>query len=297
MTPDQEKLVSRRTLAKGAMWAVPTVAIVTGSPAFAASAACRPENLKKIQDYFDGYIRSIPDQTGVTLEINYYQPVGSANGFLGNSYLNVKNVGSKALKLGSPNYKYDLIYKMQLVNLPDHGRVTDHRAFTTSSSYYGYEDLKGNYLGTIGKGAGNTTTETTFSPGDTQAILLRMLRDDQPAGKEFDLNLQWQDGITAGGRLNTKVVLEPMGIAAPLATDVQKATGVELTDSSPCYPAFLQAVQNYYATGNKFGGIKYVMRGPNPPSSGKDVPLVNGRADSSTIGDFAFFGAKGDGIY
>lgn len=88
--------VSRRTLAKGATWTVPAIAVATVAPALAAS-ACNPVTAQQdVETYFQSYLAGLPDATGVNLVASFHQPTGT-NGALAEAAMYFHNTGTTSL--------------------------------------------------------------------------------------------------------------------------------------------------------------------------------------------------------
>lgn len=93
--------ISRRTLAKGAAWSVPAVAVAAAAPASALS-SCNPTKIDgDVNGYFERYRDSLPDLTGVELGVYFHAPSGSP-GAVNESSVWFKNEGSVTLSADVP---------------------------------------------------------------------------------------------------------------------------------------------------------------------------------------------------
>ncbi|MCI7457801.1 hypothetical protein [Actinomyces urogenitalis] len=100
-------LISRRTLTKGALWAIPAAALASTAP---ASAAAQPTAETEIDELFTSFCAGLPDLTGVELIISFHSAVHQ-NGALGEHSIHLTNMGTKTLDAGSCPLMIEFAYK------------------------------------------------------------------------------------------------------------------------------------------------------------------------------------------
>ncbi|WP_281711697.1 hypothetical protein [Dermacoccus nishinomiyaensis] len=89
--------VSRRTVVQGTAWSIPAVTIAAASPSVAASnTACSPESRATIDLAFADLLT----KQGL-LTVNFYQSVLSANGLVGESWLDLRNDSDVPLRFAA----------------------------------------------------------------------------------------------------------------------------------------------------------------------------------------------------
>lgn len=104
--------MSRRSLAKGAAWSVPAVAVAAAAPAMAKSFACDANRVvNEVGAYFTSYINRLPDLTNVHLNFSFHMPMAQ-NGYLTEQSLWARNLGTKEL---TSEFPLDIQYAVRNV--------------------------------------------------------------------------------------------------------------------------------------------------------------------------------------
>lgn len=259
---------TRRALMKGAAWSVPAVAVSSAAPAFAVS-MCTAESMKAIDDAFANLLT----KQG-SLTINFYQSIQSANGYLGESWLNLRNDSDVPLRFTA---EHPLTLRVEVVNLT--GSMSKERASTWPSTSWG----------TIARGDFNTSTGTrTYTWTIVGTVAAYGKGDNEP-----DFWFHWQ-GL---GSITNEVRVTPLTSNSPLPPTLESIT-LASGQTEPCQSYYDTKVREYnesaakkvvfYADGSKNSG--------NSDRYGDQSVALGQKVRSSVIGDFRPAGA-GDGIY
>lgn len=262
---------TRRTLLQGAAWGVPVLSVAAAAPAMAAS-QCTPAS----QAAIDAAFADLLTKQG-SLTINFYQSVQSSNGFVGESWLNLRNDSDVPLRFTA---EHPLTLRVEVVGLT--GPKDTERAGTWPSTSWG----------TIARGDFNPSTGTrtytwTFV-GDVPAY--------KKGDNEADFWFHWQDGITWSGRITNEVRVTPLTSNTPLPPTLDSITSAS-GQSAQCQSYYDSKVTAYDAVAKPI--LFYADGSKNSGSSDRygDQSVALGQTvRSSVIGDFRPLGA-GDGIY
>lgn len=258
--------ISRRSLAKGAAWAAPAVAATTAIPAYAASLTCPTETIEAIDTAFTSFKQTYPC-SDYDLELNIYS-MGNFNGFVSETYLNVKNNSSCDAVFTATN---PLVLKIEVVDLNDTNCSTTGRSITRAVTSWGNVQNQGydaatktrTYIWTF---VGTIPTEAN---GDNEA----------------DMVIAFGDGICGLQRITSKIVITPLDLVPP--SPVLPKT-VDLTNSA-CAEYYQKKLAVHESTTN----ATFTYRGDlgNTNSSvynTTEAPVyVNTPIDSTVYGNFS----------
>ena len=103
-------LVSRRTLTKGALWAVPAAALAASTPATASATPTPLEVTTEIDQVFATFRAGLRDLSGVDLTISFHSAVHQ-NGALGEHSIHLSNTGRQTLDAGAFSLMMEFAYK------------------------------------------------------------------------------------------------------------------------------------------------------------------------------------------
>lgn len=223
MTPSS----SRRSVVKGAAWAVPAVAVSAAAPAFAASRPCELA--------VDAAFARYPLCNGQpwTLDISFDQVRDAQdNGQLGTVEVNITNTSACAITFSDDN---PLVVTLQVRNnntLNDGGRT-----ITGTSTAWGTVtgvnyDIANKQAGSVDAAYTWTINEKTLSPR-----------------RQADLQIDFGGGAAAGSAWNSYLTVDvprylPTGAAAPTFQE----TGA--TDSRTCRAYYDAKLKTWSTTGS-----------------------------------------------
>lgn len=267
-TPPSHIKVSRRTLAAGAAWSVPAVAVSTLAPAYAAS--CKdPKVQEKIDNFFDTYADSLPDLSSQKLRF-WFQNSDHANGALNESGMRVQNVAGEAIDFG----RYPLMVEIGIksvetshavnetfkwvcgpaeckkITLPwvaqgnwdatrndaDPARVNqckaNRRDISVGTSYFTiYDPANGDYVGTNPTELGEE--KMSCLANNTAYGFTGAFHEHLPARKELRvMAYHWRDATTSGASADYSTPgFRVLGFAPPRYSDLKARYQKGLSDS------------------------------------------------------------------
>lgn len=245
---------SRRSLAQGAMWAVPTIAATSAIPAYAAS-ICSPTSKQKIDEAFNK-ARALNQCNGqpAQLELNIYQALAASDGFVSNVAVNVKNLSSCTLNFTAANPLHLTVAIRNNVSLNDSGRSLSNPSTSQGSISYQNYPIQNQPVGTAQRIV-NWTFVGSISPNQEKDLALGFLDGNSPAGR-------WKNYIT---------------ITPELASGAPTYESIGLS-SNECRDYYNQQLALWKLT------VNWVTRGPK---NGTQALPSGSAADSRVIGNFS----------
>lgn len=247
----QNNGISRRSVAKGAAWSVPAVAVAASVPAVAASGCTIPATTiaGQVDANFTAYrdtLAQVVTQCGANPKFAiWYDGAGGSNGFLQNSTINVRNTSGCSLD----TTRYPLNFRIDVKNLT--GNITtDRRGFSMSTGYGSFENIAhpGKPVASVGANARDFTQPDA---NGVYSILFRANRDNSvQTNEDIDINFQWLDGTTKPDgtgiqpRIQATYQLVPLGFAPPTLEKV--LTDLGITTAHPCYAKYVTAYEARY---------------------------------------------------
>lgn len=252
-------VLGRRALMRGAAWATPTSVASFAAPAFAASpptASC--PSTSRIDAVFSerqsevGTYDGCPGTTSPTFTI-WYDGAGGRNGFLNESFINVRNENPCTVDVT----QYPLAFRIDIVNLsgPDtntNGSTKLQRSLTSTNSYGYLAQINDPFPGTGGIKNQTMWTQngTTNLAGRTRTVYSARW-DVVRAGsvnseEDIDIQFSWADGLTSAGRLTNAYRLVPLGMSAPRWDEITTQSADACVEAFAYYGA---KVQEWYSQG------------------------------------------------
>ncbi|MGV3103371.1 hypothetical protein [Rothia sp. 32237D007AR] len=265
--------VSRRTLAKGAAWAAPAVVATTAIPAYAASpTACSTATIKAIDTAFAEFKQTYPC-ANYDMELNIYS-MGDFNGFVAETYVNVKNNSACEAVFTATN---PLVMKIELVDLNDTNCSSTGRSVTSTATSWGNVQDRGY----------NAATKTRTYIWTFVGVIPASGSGDN----EADFRIGIGDGICGFGRITSKIVLTPLALVPPSpklpdTVDLTNAACAEYYKSKlAVHESTTKAAYTFRGDlGNTNGSVPYTTETP---------VYVNTPVDSTVTGNFTGY-AKTD---
>ncbi|MFC0360168.1 hypothetical protein ACFFHC_10255 [Kytococcus schroeteri] len=262
---NQTSGISRRSIAKGAAWSVPAVAVAASAPAVAASCTIPADTIAgQVDANFTAYkdtLAQVVTQCGANPKFAiWYDGAGGSNGFLQNSTINARNISGCAID----TTRYPLNFRIDVKNLT--GNITtDRRGFSMSTGYGSFENIAhpGKPVASVGANARDFTQPDASG---VYSILFRANKDRGVATNEdIDINFQWLDGTTKPDgtgtqpRIQATYQLVPLGFAPPTLEKVLADLGI--TTADPCYANYVAAYearyQQWITNGEGCQGVKW----------------------------------------
>lgn len=210
--------VSRRQLARGATWVVPTVAVAAIAPAYAASARCTRE----IDPEIDAYIAEQAKLTycngaPATLDVQINQAASAIDGYAQTATIKVTNKTGCALDFSALGLHFDVQIRnnVQLTTAGTGRSILAVNPENLSTSSYTTSSVSGQPVGSVNH--------------DIDWDYRRTLAN----GGVFGLQIQFGDGLASTGRWTDYVTITPVYTPKPVPT--YAATGGDATAECKAY--------------------------------------------------------------
>ncbi|MDY6055823.1 hypothetical protein [Micrococcus sp.] len=293
--------ISRRSVAKGAAWSVPAVAVAVSSPARAASPSpvlgCSAASVAAIDQAFTNALAAAQAVTTPLFELNFYHPGSQLDGSDQHVYLNVKNISGVEQQIDYTNRLAFTVETRAAATAPNANDTRDGRAVNYITSSWGQFQVNGGQWRPANTYANNTNDTKQPNVRDSswvqaqdaleQRILWEFYGGSLAASggaAEMDLDIYFLYGDEwKGGRfynnpqyIQVTPTVNPAVALAPTLAE----TGAE----AACQAYYDQKLAEFDAATQGTPASRFVINGP---ISGSQQINVGDTFDSRTTGNFA----------